>query len=400
VAYYTYYFYLEVFMKRLVFSGSVRVCRGIAALIAVFLVMLSGCKLLGDKEDPTVPTEAKTPVVDVPGPGEPVDWKPTTSGYYLIELWGAEGWNPPPSVDPLNQYGGKGAYVCGILEITPAEVEEGIVLTLEVAHIGGAGINGEGGKNGGGSNASSGVSDSWSATGIQEGAGGGASDIRWRGDKLQDRIIVAAGGGGANDTSKVGDHPSSITPPPFWKGGYGGAFTGGSSNAWSTNGSGDKRADPGYGATQIAGGVGGSYISGFGKTGEDGSFGKGGSYKGLQESAGGGGGGYWGGGAGGQLYWNGGGGGGSSFISGYPGCVAIVSVSNTTPRSGAADSVEKATHYSGKVFIPTLTIGEETYITTMIAGNAEMPAPEGGTEIGHSGDGYAKISYLGELVAQ
>jgi hypothetical protein len=208
---------------------------------------------------------------------------------------------------------------------------------------------------------------------------------------LQDRIIVAAGGGGANDTSKVGPHPGINDAPKFWKGGYGGALTGGKSDAWAHNATDtNRRADPGYGATQTAGGTGGSIAGGTGK------FGLGGSYTGLQESTGGGGGGYWGGGSGGQLYWNGGGGGGSSFISGYAGCVAILSVSNLNPRSGADNSVEKATHYSGKVFIPTLTRTGKTYTTTMIAGNAEMPAPAGGTEIGHSGDGYARITYLGK----
>ena len=32
----------------------------------------------------------------------------------------------------------------------------------------------------------------------------------------------------------------------------------------------------------------------------------------------------------------------------------------------------------------------------MIAGNETMPSPNGGTEVGHSGNGYARITYLGK----
>jgi hypothetical protein len=378
-------------MKEWMFGGKSRVCRGMLALIAFCLVMLSGCDTIMDVFNKFNEKNKKSePVVDVPKPGEPVEWTPTTSGYYLVELWGAEGWNPPPSVDPDNQYGGRGAYVRGILELTPEEVEDGIVLTVEVAQVGGSSGNGQGGTGGGGSNASSGASDAWSATGIHEGGGGGASDIRWGGNTLHDRIIVAAGGGGANDTSKCGSSVFPATLPPFWKGGYGGALTGGDSNAWVTGDcpNGDVSA-PGYGATQTAGGKGGAIDGGAG------AFGKGGSYGGIMESSGAGGGGYWGGGSGGQLHYNGGGGGGSSFISGYAGCVAIASPTSTAPRTDA-DPVKKATHYSGKVFIQMLRVEKETYTTTMIAGDEEMPAPGGGREIGHSGDGYARITYLGK----
>jgi hypothetical protein len=38
----------------------------------------------------------------------------------------------------------------------------------------------------------------------------------------------------------------------------------------------------------------------------------------------------------------------------------------------------------------------KTYTSEMIAGNGEMPAPRDETEIGHSGDGAVKITYLGE----
>jgi hypothetical protein len=312
--------------------------------------------------------------------GETQEWVPSIEGYYLIELWGAQGWNPPESVDPANQYGGKGAYVRGILAVSSDEVEEAKKLTVAVAVVGDVGAGEKGGTNGGGSNKS----------GMNEGGGGGASDVRWGGDTLHDRIIVAAGGGGASDTSKVGSEHKTIDIP-FWKGGFGGAFTGGDSDAWPHTGANGQMGAPGFGATQEAGGVGGYYH----ETGGPGEFGLGGSYTGLNESCGGGGGGYWGGGSGGQWYYNGGGGGGSSFISGYEGCVAIISSESTKPRTDS-DATLKATHYSGKVFESSLKIGGEEYTTEMISGDKEMPTPEGEKEIGHSGGGYARITYLGK----
>ena len=74
------------------------------------------------------------------------------------------------------------------------------------------------------------------------------------------------------------------------------------------------------------------------------------------------------------------GGGGSSFISGYTGCDAI-------SESSTEDNIihtGQPNHYSGKVFTNPV----------MIAGNATMPKPNGGTETGHSGDGYAIISWI------
>lgn len=72
--------------------------------------------------------------------------------------------------------------------------------------------------------------------------------------------------------------------------------------------------------------------------------------------------------------------GGSSYISGYTGCIgpAEDSTSDNIISSGSAN------HYSGYVFTNS----------QMIAGNASMPAPAGGTETGHSGNGYARITFV------
>lgn len=74
------------------------------------------------------------------------------------------------------------------------------------------------------------------------------------------------------------------------------------------------------------------------------------------------------------------GGGGSSFISGHTGCNAINSSSTESKitHSGSPN------HYSGKVFTNTV----------MKAGNESMPSTTGGTETGHNGHGYARITWM------
>lgn len=57
-------------------------------------------------------------------------------------------------------------------------------------------------------------------------------------------------------------------------------------------------------------------------------------------------------------------------------------------------------HYSGKVFTNTVMIDGLGYSWTNTKGTQQqMPNPSGGTYAtgkGHSGNGYAKISYIGE----
>lgn len=167
--------------------------------------------------------------------------------------------------------------------------------------------------------------------------GGGASDVRlssgvWNDtSSLRSRIIVA-GGGGASSAGVAGP------------GSYGGLFGGNGVIA--------------TGGTQIAGGT------------QESSFGNGGF--GYGGGGCGGGGGYYGGGGG---TCGNGGGGGSSFISGDDRCNAVDSSGNPTGQSD---------HYSGYVFTNTV----------ITAGNASMSAPAGGTETGHTGNGYGKITYI------
>ena len=73
-------------------------------------------------------------------------------------------------------------------------------------------------------------------------------------------------------------------------------------------------------------------------------------------------------------------GGGSSYISGYPGCKAI-NKESTADNITHSDSPD---HYSGKVFSDPV----------MIAGNDTMPNYDGGTMVGNSGNGYARITKI------
>ena len=165
-------------------------------------------------------------------------------------------------------------------------------------------------------------------------SGGGGTDIRVNGSALGNRVIVAGGGGGWGSRDLI-------------YGGAGGGITGGKGLDGAINRQG------GYGGTQSSGGTGGNGVT----YGIQGSLGQGGSQlAGSSSGGGGGGGGYYGGGSGGSDYPNyndyddGGGGGGSGYIGG-------------------------------------VTSG------TMISGDTSQPSPSGSTQVGQSGNGYAKISY-------
>ena len=195
--------------------------------------------------------------------------------------------------------GGNGERVAADIPVTPGEV-------LAV-YVGGVGSSlGSGGFNGGG-NGGSGphcVITTYSAYCY---GGGGATDIRRGGDKLSDRIIVAAGGGGQG---------AGLYSCQGGSGGVGGGKHGGT----GATGGGGYGGSGGSGGTQRRGGSGGSGGSGpysSGKPGSKGALGAGGAggegstttrHSGAGGDGGGGGGGYYGGGGGGA----GGGGWGSN----------------------------------------------------------------------------------------
>lgn len=272
------------------------------------------------------------------------------NGYYLLETWGAQG----GSYNETYALGGKGGYSKGIIYLTTED-------TLYI-HTGGkgayyatttAGSVGSGGINGGGN------------AGYRGGTGGGATDIRINQDDLYARVIVAGGGGGAYAYDKTYNAD----------GGAGGGTAGLSGSYYSSN----YASYAGGGATATSGGKGGLSTS-LEFNGEAGSFGIGGSTNAKFDhtdfySAGAGGGGFYGGGAAGNY--NGssrssaaGGGGGSGYV-----------YSESTYQS-----------------YPEGCLLEEKYYMTEIrslSGALAFLSPEGVSEEGHSGDGYAKVTFLG-----
>ena len=165
------------------------------------------------------------------------------------------------------------------------------------------------------------------------GSGGGASDIRIGTDSLYARVIVAGGGGG----HCYGQGSSMPTNYDITYS-YGGGTTGGS----------------GY-----SGGAGGTQTSGY-------AFGVGGS--GTSDGYGGAGGGWYGGYINSSTWYGTGGGSGyvytSSTAANYPsGCL----------------------------------LNSSYYLTnaSTVAGNTSFISPTGTNETGHTGNGYARITYLG-----
>ena len=139
------------------------------------------------------------------------------TGIYKLECWGAAG-----SYGYSNTSGGRGAYASGVIQLRAREV-----LYIFVGQC----PNGsnQGGWNGGG-NANT------NRPGLNPGGGGGATDIRYLGTSLYNRIVVAAGGSGGTPTGVVanqhggaansyGNYPATQFGP-----GNGGAFGQGAHN--------------------------------------------------------------------------------------------------------------------------------------------------------------------------
>lgn len=284
------------------------------------------------------------------------EWVVPKTGYYQIELWGAQG---------SGTYGGQGGYTSGNIYMSVGE-KLYVYVGERNNTFNGGGIGYQTTMNGGG------------ATDVRYFGNTIPSDFSWNNENgLKSRIMVAAGGAGAVNSPYIG---------------YGGGLIG------STGYASSYPAYSGTGGSQVAGGIVTNYGCGY-PAGTNGSFGQGGKGGGADGSTGsyGGGGGYYGG-AGGSNLCSGSfqGGGGSSFISGYQGCVAIKEDSISPRLNGATNPVtcteQSATtdivcsyHYSGKIFTET----------QMKSGKETMPNHDGtGTITGNSGSGYAKITYI------
>jgi len=278
---------------------------------------------------------------------------------YKIECWGAQGGT---GISGINFYqpGGKGGYVSGFIFLGKSVnlylYLGGHAAKPRLNESGRTYEKAAGGWNGGG------AGDYDHSDDEGAGGGGGATDIRlnngeWNSfNSLKSRIMVAGAGGGSGP----------------WRGDDGGCG-GGLSGIPSS-----QEIIRGY--TVTPGGQTTGYKFGIGEDGV---------HKFTNCNNGGGGSGYYGGceykgeliyRSNGSLHEDYIGAGGSSYISGYVGCDAISS-------SSTEDNIihtGQPNHYSGKVFTNSV----------MIAGNATMPKPKGGTESGHSGDGYCIISWI------
>lgn len=304
------------------------------------------------------------------------------SGKYEVELWGAQGASDPTF---KSASGGKGAYVSGNIKLN-----ENTKLYIYVG--------GTNGYNGGGS--------AGAAYSTQYGGnGGGATDVRLSNTTdfagLKSRIAVAGAGGGASG-------PRGNTSGTFSSYFYS-AITGAAAGVSGSSDCNDSSRIHYGGSGSYGAGNGGNACdlditsisgNGRGKNGNNGSFGKGGTggesgctsgpsnycddYSGG--SGGGGGSGYFGGGggAGSGGWWaavGADGGGGSSYISGNSSYNAISSSSTSDNITLQSNS----NHYSGYIFTNT----------TIKKGNESFQDPSGNTVTGHSGNGYARITYIG-----
>ena len=259
------------------------------------------------------------------------------TGYYKIEVWGAQGGSA------YGGKGGKGGYSAGNIYL-----EKGNTLYVFVGQEGGVSAGSPewipGGCNGGGQGRA--------CCDAKNASGGGATDVRLNNTRLIDRIIVAGGGGGA------GHWWANIYGTQKGTGGAGGGLKG-------EDGKQTRLACPSRGGTQTAGGVSDCRKSTPGGFGTGGGITSRGQNDGVPSCGGGGG---WYGGSG--SWHNYGAAGGSSYISGYLGCVAVKT--DGKPRCNSGNSVACATHFSGKVFT-----------------NTKM---EQGVQ---EGNGKAKITYVG-----
>lgn len=270
------------------------------------------------------------------------------TGYYLLEVWGAQGGG---ATNSSTQTGGYGGYSKGIVQLTEGD-------TLYIV-TGGQGTNGTstniqtGGYNGGG------------AGRYHGGSGGGATHIATQSGLLstlennKDAILIVAGGGGGG-ASTNGSNCSD--------GGHGGGFEGVS----AYNNCADTISSNGYGTggTQLSGGgptANGSSNLGYGQIG---TFGAGATST-LNTSSygsGGGGGGYYGGGT--SVIAGAGGG------SGYIGNPLLISSSEITKSMYCYNC-------------PTSTSKDTlTYSVTSVSSNAISGSAK-------QGNGYAKITYIG-----
>lgn len=257
------------------------------------------------------------------------------AGTYKLQVWGAQGGNYD------FHYGGSGGYSVGTLTIIE-NTDFYICVGGQPVPVSTDRVVTPGGYNGGGA----GFNRYYNSTYTLGQGGGGGTDIRIGQDNLYARVIVAGGGGGS---ACNGDEKATK---------YGGGL---SSGCTATSAQ----------ATQTSGGTANSGVN-------LGTFGQGGAATtngdNYNYGSGGGGGGWYGGGANSQY---------SDSTSGYR--------EVNGGGSGYVYTANTATNYpSGCLLNSTYYLTE----ATTISGNESFPSTSGGTETGHEGNGYARITVL------
>ena len=322
------------------------------------------------------------------------------AGYYKLELWGASGGvncGQSFGYGIIDMPGGYGGFVSGETAIGKNDQ-----LYVFVGQKGpdckstSYGTQAGQAYNGGGTGKA--APDNNDASG----SGGGGTDVRivsgsWNNaTSLRSRIIVAGAGSGGSTFTKTASVASRNRVAD------GGGLNGVGSILCFQDIIVNNHS---YNATQTSGyafGIGADSIN----TGSN------------DASAGGGGGWY-----GGQTVGKGGGsgvcttnansaGGGSSYISGHTGSVGVTSTSSSSPKSGCTTGTTNnacsltpyinpatGTYYT---FTNTVMIDGAGYRWTNTKGSLQqMPNPSGGyyaSGVGHSGNGYARITWLGTSI--
>ncbi len=256
------------------------------------------------------------------------------TGDYLLETWGAQGGDDP--ANPTTVFGGRGGYAKGAVHLTAG--------TTLYVYVGSQGIGCLG--------------SSWNSTG-----GGGATDIRlvggdWKSaEGLYSRIIVAGGGGGRHGKNYEGatyvgnDGGGEVAPTYDTQGVH---ITGATQTGSGTS-------DYDYPEGVVAGSF------GYGNPNNQGNTCSAGGYNGGAEGS-------------------------DNWANGGPGGGWYGGVTSWPTSSGGSGYVLTDVSYKPIGYTP----GTEYYLneTELIAGNDLMPDPAGGTETGHHGDGFARISSL------
>ncbi len=272
-------------------------------------------------------TEPDNIVKNFPYSGSCETYPIEVTGYYKLEVWGAQGGSYSDAYT-----GGKGGYSYGTVYLSRG-TNLYVCVGGQPTGVASAGGTNKGGFNGGGD----GKTFSFSGTTTYAMGGGGATDIRIGSNNVNTRVIVAGGGSGSTNSNN--------------------GFAGGGTSGLGTSG---------YFGTATSAGTGGSF--GQGASVSSGSS----NYK---YGAPGGGGGWYGGGR-----------------------AASASDTDTSVRTktgGGSGFVWTSATSSNKPSSYTLTSTYYLSYPNTLAGDQNFKSPTSDvTELGHSGNGYARISYL------